>query len=279
MWTVVGQLPEDCLRQSISSSESGVDIDDRYAFDAHHFTETWARPTMRHRHLMKLVQQLVSFGLGTQNEILLCMIPAFSSKDLLPNHAILELIPQVRLGQGWAETARCYNRLLEQSMRVTSLQSMAEEKFCYNVIVATVDFLIFASEPYGDQIDPPQELKIELEGIVCRLISSRFTPIVKLAQAYHLQHRHRIIARIFVSFGGKESIDRVSGSSQFERVFGPCNGMEACLQALKVLELPLKYHLLEKTLGFPKIYKALYEALSGASRDVWPLEMAWRSYH
>ncbi|KAF3054087.1 hypothetical protein E8E11_011412 [Didymella keratinophila] len=144
-------------------------------------------------------QQLVNFGIGTQDEILLCMIPAFSSKDLLPNHVILKLIPQVRLGQGWAETARCYNRLLEQSMRVTYHETIAEEKFCYNVLVATVDFLIFASEPYDGHISPPQELIL--------------------------------------------------------------------LQIHSFNEYLVPFLFLEKTLGFSKTYKALYEALSGTARD------------
>ncbi|XPS75928.1 hypothetical protein M3J09_007992 [Ascochyta lentis] len=267
MWTVVGQLPEDCLRQSISSSEPDVDIEGRHAFDAHHFSETWSRPTLRHRQLIKLVQQLVNFGIGTQDEILLCMIPAFSFKDLLPNHVILKLIPQVRLGQGWAETARCYNRLLEQSMRVTSHEIMAEEKFCYNVLVATIDFLIFASEPYDGYIDPPQELNIELEGIVCRLISTRFAPVVKkLAQAYCLQRRYRDIARIFKLFSTEASVERINKDIQFGRVFGTIPDMTGCLDALQAPNHP-DFFFLEKTLGFSKTYRVLYEALSGIFRD------------
>ncbi|KAJ8108493.1 hypothetical protein OPT61_g8136 [Boeremia exigua] len=273
MWTVVGRLPEDCLRQSMSSSEQDVDIEGRHAFDAHHFNETWSRPTLRHRQLMKLVQQLVNFGIGTQDEILLCMIPAFSFKDLLPNRVMLKLIPQVRLGQGWAETARCYNRLLEQSMRVTSHETMAEEKFCFNVLVATIDFLIFASEPYDDYIDPPEELKVELEGIVCRLVSSRFAPVIKkLALAYQLQRRHRDIERIFKLFGTEASIKRIGEDLQFQRVFGNTPNIGECLHVLNAPEPLPDFFFLERALGFSKTYRALYEALykalPGASRDV-----------
>lgn len=172
MWTVVEHLPEGCLRQGFQCSEQDVEIEGRHTFDPHEFDETWRRPLLRHRQLTKLVRQVESFELGNSTEVLLCMIPAFSYRDLLPNHVMLQLILEVGHGQGWVETAHCYNRLLE-----TSLETDVEESFCYSIIVTTVDFLCFACEPYDKFVTPQTELSTEIEDIVARFVSLRFESI------------------------------------------------------------------------------------------------------
>ncbi|KAK7432975.1 hypothetical protein QQZ08_000446 [Neonectria magnoliae] len=150
MWAVAEELPKDCLRKSSTSNQQDVDIDGGNKFNPHDFIQTWHWPTLRHRELTKVIRQMEAYGLGTTIDILLCMIPALSFKDLLPNQAMLKLIPQFGHGQGWAETARFYNRLLE-----TSLGNAIEENFCYAVVVAAMDFLYFACEPYDKYITPP----------------------------------------------------------------------------------------------------------------------------
>ncbi|KAH4338099.1 hypothetical protein HBH98_214870 [Parastagonospora nodorum] len=262
IWSVVEQLPENCFRQGISSSEEDVDIENRHTFDPHEFVDTWRRPTLRHRQLMKVVRRLENFGLGSQNDILLCMIPAFSCKDLLPNHVMLKIVPQIRRGQGWAETARCYNRLLEQGLRVKPHGTMMEEKFCYNIIVATIDFICFASEPYDEHVCAPNELSAELEDIVARLTSIRFAPVVKrLAQAYILQRRNEDIAAIFKLYGTSASLSRLAADEQLRRLFGREGDLQGCLEVLKVAD-KLDFTFFEKSLGFSKSYRPLYEALS-----------------
>jgi ankyrin repeat protein len=264
IWTVVEHLPEDCIRQSVMGGEQDVEIEGRHTFDPHEFVDTWRRPTLRHRQLTKLVRQLETFGLGSQTEVLLCMIPAFSFKDLLPNHVILKLIPQIRRGQGWAETARCYNRLLEQGLRVSPHGAMAEEKLCYNVVVATIDFLSFASEPYDEHIKAPDELRDELEDIVARLVSTRFAPVIKkLAQAYILQRRNEDIGRIFGLLGTSDSFERLAGHKQLRRLFDGGHDLDGCLKALRSSEQKPDFPFLEKSLNFSKPHRAIYEALSG----------------
>ena len=269
MWTVVEQLPEDCLRQGVLNTEQDVEIESRHTFDPHEFVNTWRRPTLRHRQLTKLVRHLELYGLGTQSEILLCMIPAFSFRDLLPNHVILKLIPQIRHGQGWAETARCYSRLLEQSMRVVPQGNMAEEKFCYNVVVATIDFLCFACEPYDKHVVAPEELSTELEDIVARLASTKFAPIVKkLAQAYFLQLRHEVIADVFELFGTASSFDRLAHNEAVRKSFGTGGDLSGCLKTLRSSETKPDFTFLERTLGFSRPFRTVYEALAGVARSV-----------
>lgn len=256
MWTVVEHLPKECLHQGPLNSDHEVEIEGIHTFDPHEFAKTWHRPTLRHRRLTKLVRQIKDFGLGSETEVLLCMIPAFSVKDLLPNHVILQLTPQIRRGQGWAETARCYNRLLEQSLRVRPAGKMPEETLCYNVVVAVIDFLIFAFEPYDDRFKPTHELNTELWDIVTRLASTKFAPIVKkLGQAYKLQYRNEDIAKILeVCCKHDSSSSKTKDSGRAKR----------CLALAKILRRStgeLDFTFLNNSLGFSKTHRTLYETL------------------
>lgn len=236
-----------------------------HTFESHEFVSSWHRPTLRHRQLTKLVRQIEVFKLGTEKEVLLCMIPAFSVKDLLPNHVILKLVPQIRRGQGWAETARCYNRLLEQSMRVQPAGRIPEEKLCYNVVVATIDFLEFAFEPYNEYFQPPFELGEELGEIVAKIASNRFAPIIKkLIQAYTMQRRNQNIADILDVCCDYDISVPESHAQAIARE-------RRCRALAQVMRRPIEkldFEFLEDSLGFSKAHRPVYEALCGAQRMV-----------
>ncbi|RSM02866.1 hypothetical protein CEP52_007767 [Fusarium oligoseptatum] len=131
-----------------------------------------------------------SYGLGSTTDILLCMVPALSSRHLLPNQAILKLMPRVGPGQGWAETAICHKKLLET---IKTDKVSEEDRFSVNIVVASMDFLSFAYEPYDERTKPPQDLDDELGAIAQELLSSKFTTIMeRLAPIYRRQFRHEL---------------------------------------------------------------------------------------
>lgn len=197
MWRVVDELPNDCLRQGFHSNEQEVEIEGRHTFDIHEFQDTWHRPTLRHRGLTKLVRELEKNGLGKYVDILLCMIPALSSKDLLPNHVILKLIPPVRRDQSWTTIARCYSRLLK-----TNIRTNPPELFCYSVVVEAMDFLQFSCEPYDQFFEPHGELRDELRRLVDRLVSQDYEQVLKrLAPVYAIQQRWTRFLQIFGQYG------------------------------------------------------------------------------
>ncbi|KAH7129076.1 hypothetical protein EDB81DRAFT_888844 [Dactylonectria macrodidyma] len=93
MWTVVEELPKDCLHQGFISNQQDVEIDGHNKLDPYEFIQSWHWPVLRHRKLTKVVRQMELYGLGRTNDVLLCMIPALRFKDLLPSHTMLKLIP------------------------------------------------------------------------------------------------------------------------------------------------------------------------------------------
>ncbi|EAT77183.2 hypothetical protein SNOG_15518 [Parastagonospora nodorum SN15] len=162
IWTIVDHLPKNVLRQSVLEREQDGDFEGR----SNNVLLTGSRSRLRDRTLVKLVRQLQEFGLGNETDILLCVIPAFSFRDLLPNHALLETIPQIRHGKSLVGTANGYIKLLEQSLSIAPYGTTVEGKFWYTLVVAAIDFLFFASEPYDEYIQAPEELRTALQDVV-----------------------------------------------------------------------------------------------------------------
>ncbi|RSL58762.1 hypothetical protein CEP53_006033 [Fusarium sp. AF-6] len=194
MWTVVEFLPKNCLNPGIDEIQQEVEIEGPKAFESYNFAQTWLRPRLRHRQLTKIVRKMESYGLGSTTDILLCMIPALSSRHLLPNQAILKLMPRVGFGPGWVETAICHKKLL----KTIKMDRVSEEdQFSVAVVVASMDFLDFAYEPYDEQTKPTWNLGEELLAVEQELLSPKFTTIMeKLAPVYHGQSRHRLLYNI-----------------------------------------------------------------------------------
>ncbi|UPL02498.1 hypothetical protein LCI18_013432 [Fusarium solani-melongenae] len=193
MWTVVELLPRNCLNPGIDETQQEVEIEGPKEFSSYDssFSEDWLRIKLRHRQLTKVVRKMESYGLGSTTDILLCMIPALSSRNLLPNQAILKLMPRVDSGRGWGETASCYKKLL-QTIKTDEVSE--EDRLSVAIVVASMDFLSLAYEPYDEQMKPPEGLDDEIEAIAQELLSPKFTIVLeKLAPVYRCQYRHRLL--------------------------------------------------------------------------------------
>lgn len=269
MWTVVEKLPKDCLRRGVENNEQLVDIEGRRAFDPRDFTKTWRCPTLRHRELTKLVRRIEKNGLGNYADILLCMIPAFSSKDLLPNHVMLKLIPPMQHNHGWAATAGSYTRLLR-----TSIKTSPPELFCYNVVVAVMDFLYLAYEPYDSFVNPHVELMGALQDLTNELFTANFEPILeRLMPLYSTQQRWKRFQKIFSLCGTEHVRMRSEGLSKIE---------ESSKSAPSVFE-DFGQNSLATRLGFSQTFRELYlflerKAAGSQGRVAMAMLMPFRDY-
>lgn len=257
MWTVVEHLPEDCLRKGFADSEQEVEIDNRHTFDPLEFRETWYRPTLRHRDLTKLVRAIENNGLGKYMDIMLCMIPALSSKDLLPNQVILKLIPPMRHEQGWAATARSYSRLLD-----TSIQTSPAEMFCYSVVVEAMDFLSFACQPYDRFVEPQAELKYELEKLIHQLISPRFKHLLtQLAPLYAIQQRQTQFQQIFNQHGTQMNANAPAHDGVTSALLDTEEKADDQLEIFGNPQNALDWELCSTKLGLTRRFKDIYTVL------------------
>ncbi|KAF4884743.1 Ankyrin-3 [Colletotrichum fructicola] len=200
MWTVAEYLPRGCFCSGPDEVKEEVEVEGLRTFNSDDFAQTWLRPRLRHRKLIKIIRSMESFGLGSTTDILLCMIPALSFKRLLPNQAILRLMPRVGSGRGWLETATCYRQLLET---IEKNHVSVDDRLGVAATVASIDFLSLAYE----HLELPPYLSKEVGAIEQHLASAEFAGIMdKLEPAYRQQNRHELFQKIV-----RRKTDQVSG--------------------------------------------------------------------
>ncbi|KXX75952.1 Ankyrin-1 [Madurella mycetomatis] len=200
MWAIADKLDPDCLRQRDGAASDAVKVNPgEFTLDA--FNETWHFPKLSHPRLEGFVRHVEAAGLGSRNDILLCMVPALSFNDLLPNESILSLIPldPQRFSQyGWARSAGFYYDMLQSSIGVRS-----REKFTLAVVIHAMEFVYLASEPYSEQVRAQPDLETKLTDLV-RCLGTRFFAILEgLLDEYKLQKRHKRFQNVFLLYKDK----------------------------------------------------------------------------
>ncbi|CAJ0555364.1 Ff.00g054290.m01.CDS01 [Fusarium sp. VM40] len=237
MWTVAKHLSKDCLNPIADQTQKEVEIEGAHTFESYSLEQTWPTLRLRHRCPTELVRKIESFGMGRTRDILLCMIPALSYMKILPNQAVLKLIPRVGPGRGWAETASCHRKLLEAMQKD---KNSVKDRLHVGIVIATMDFLYFAFEPYGKHVKLPTDLTNELGDIVESLCSPTFADIMeKLVPVYCRQCRQSTFMDIFGRFEQMQEV------SNYIQKFG--------------IELKLDQTFAKGTLGFNEYHKRAME--------------------
>ena len=242
-WAITNRLRTDFLTSDTSAGQRDVEIIEPHKFAAHKFEQTWLRPTIRHRKLTAAARKMVSYGLGSESDILFCMIPAFSAKDMLPNYEMLQLIsPRNILTSGWLEIAHCCKYLLDSDMRTDP-----PERYSFAAVIMVMDFLYLASQPYDTTNKPDDSLEIELSAIIKKLAGGRFAGILaNLAIAYEFQRRRDAFRRIFEIFGDAREMVKSKGISSF---FLNTKQLHE--------EMPDTMESLERNLSLPRVHQRL----------------------
>ncbi|KAK1524389.1 uncharacterized protein CCOS01_09476 [Colletotrichum costaricense] len=208
MWNISEFLPRDCLDSGPDGVKQELEIEVPQTFDSIDFAKTWLRSQLRHRKLTKVIRSMKSYGLGSITDILLCMIPALSSRNLLPDQGIPRLMPRVGPGRGWVKTATCHKKLVE-TIKTKGEKLNEDDKLNVAIAVATVDFLSSAHEPYDEQMTPPSDLCRELEAIGRHLESPKFAGIMAKLDLFTAA---KTVTKYFPEFsrkhGGKQSLEK-----------------------------------------------------------------------
>ena len=225
VWQLSAHLSRTCLKLSFKESSQEVEIEGRDKFDPNRLDETWMSPRLSHKKLTGLVRQIENYGLGSRQDILICLVPAFSCWDLLPSQAILRLMPPVAKDHRWTETSRQYSQLLETSLRK---EEGKVEILCYAAIIYTMDFLYIAYQPYDEIVRPEYFLDSEIAKLVRKLNSNEFAHIVKTLEPVHnRQHRGTAFRSLFSQYAAAPKSSDLYESSNFDihknyphRIFG-----------------------------------------------------------
>ncbi|KAI8712283.1 B30.2/SPRY domain-containing protein [Fusarium sp. LHS14.1] len=192
-WVISERMPKNSLHQGESNAQDFVKVNSDTAFDPDNLLSTWDKHRLNHSKLSSMAKELESAGLGMSNDILLCVIPALSYRDLLPNEMILGLMPSISQGirqYGWQQMAWLYNQLL------TVCSGLDGERFAMAVLVDTIEFIILCSESH--------ELIDKLGGLPSYIAEKFPQTLTQLAPCYKLQNRQRQLYELFrrCGFGG-----------------------------------------------------------------------------
>ncbi|RSL51250.1 hypothetical protein CEP53_008513 [Fusarium sp. AF-6] len=197
VWTISKHLPRNCLHQGESNAHDVVQFDSVISFDPDNLVSQWRKPHLSHPLLASVAKEGESSGLGTATDILLCVIPALGFRDLLPNEAILGLMPPVLKGiqkHGWEEMAVLYLQLLDLCSNHDG------ENFATAALVETVEFILLASSSHD---------LMRIIKHILREITERFPKTLRqLAPGYHLQNRRHRLCEIFRRCGFRDTLPK-----------------------------------------------------------------------
>ncbi|KAF5569527.1 serine threonine phosphatase 6 regulatory ankyrin repeat subunit A [Fusarium phyllophilum] len=115
LWTIVDldQLPKDFLDQGSINIHEYVSIQPPKPLDLKS-TKLGISRKLSHTKLTRFALHAEKEGLGVLDDILLCLIPIFSMKDILPNDAVLKLdLPGLGGQSIWAKDASAYLAFLK----------------------------------------------------------------------------------------------------------------------------------------------------------------------
>ncbi|KAI6770710.1 hypothetical protein HG531_009565 [Fusarium graminearum] len=97
MWNIGGLLPKNLLNRADININEFVKVESSRLFNLRSSIRAQCGRRLSHRQLTKFVNYAEKQGLGTPDDILLCIIPTFSFFDCLPNNAVLaydQLLPK-----------------------------------------------------------------------------------------------------------------------------------------------------------------------------------------
>jgi hypothetical protein len=180
VWAISKDLPKACLPLHFLDPATEVEIEGRDKLNLESIKETWTLPRLYHQKLSTLVSQIEGQGLGSRNDILFCIIPAFSFHDLLPNRAMLQFLPLVPKDDAWTTVTRQYHALLDTNMRTNK-----PEVLCYCIIIQIMEFLYIAGQPYDKAFRPEGKLNEELRKLVFTLSSPKSRHVLEMFEHMH----------------------------------------------------------------------------------------------
>ncbi|KAK2931230.1 SPRY domain [Fusarium oxysporum f. sp. vasinfectum] len=221
VWTVVDldQLPKDFLDQGSINIHESVSIQPPKPLDLESSKLGTGRK-LSHTKLTRFALHAEKEGLGVLDDILLCLIPIFSLKDVLPNDIVLKLdLPGLRGRSSWVKDAPAYLALLKfmakdsicrfddylslasvvHALDYIYLMALDDQNMAYGKALPVVDDRASAPKP-DDSSANSKSLSRQSSGDIQKLLDhiSQFYPdaVKKLSVFYELQGRKDFLCKL-----------------------------------------------------------------------------------
>lgn len=143
IWAIIDHLPIDFLHQGDLNVQNFVRIQSPGTIDLPSSENSTLGFKLSHVKLTSFTQYAEKEGLGSADDVLSCMIPAFSFKDRLPNEMVINrLFPQEILchkRREWVGLSPKYINLIQNAESFTT--STTEDRLSVAVVAVTMEYI------------------------------------------------------------------------------------------------------------------------------------------
>ncbi|UZP34422.1 hypothetical protein NXS19_002238 [Fusarium pseudograminearum] len=216
IWNIGGLLPKNILNRADININEFVKVESSPLFDLPSSVKAQSGRRLSHRQLTKFVNYAEKQGLGTPDDILLCIIPTFSSFDCLPNNIVLaydQLLPKPLGGfdaEGQREQCNHHINLLAC---IVAKKGMEEDEYlAFATVVNTMEFVyltalhVTKAKACGTSENTYPEEFVEL---LVKLLEHFGVLLRKLSPFYGLQRRLKTFKGLFRDLTNSTNIDDI----------------------------------------------------------------------
>ncbi|KAM0386024.1 hypothetical protein ACHAPY_000572 [Fusarium culmorum] len=216
IWNIGGLLPKNILNRADININEFVKVESSPLFDLPSSIKAQSGRRLSHRQLTKFVNYTEKQGLGTPDDILLCIIPTFSSFDCLPNNIVLaydQLLPKPLGGfdaEGQREQCNHHINLLDC---IISEKGMGQgEYLTFATVVNTMEFVyltalhITKANACGT---PENTYPEEFVELLVKLSKNFGVLLRKLSPFYGFQRRFKTLKGLFRDLTNSTNIGEI----------------------------------------------------------------------
>lgn len=142
IWTVIEYLPKDFLDQGGINILDSVTVQPPEAYDLLSRSQFGADRKLSHRKLTRFALHAEKEGLGALDDVLLCLIPVLSLKDVLPNDATLNFDqpkPELLEREKWKQTLINHFNFLDWMEKNHGFNT--DDHLCLSAVVNALDLV------------------------------------------------------------------------------------------------------------------------------------------
>ncbi|WXC42291.1 hypothetical protein QX201_002070 [Fusarium graminearum] len=223
IWNIGGLLPKNILNRADININEFVKVESSPLFDLSSSIKAQSGRRLSHRQLTKFVNYAEKQGLGTPDDILLCIIPTFSSFDCLPNNIVLaydQLLPKPLGGfdeEGQREQCNHHINLLDCILAKKGMEE--DEYLAFATVVNTMEFVyltalhVTKAKACGTSENTYPKEFVEL---LVKLLEHFGVLLRKLSPFYGLQRRLKTLKGLFRDLNDNTNIDDIDDIWPFD---------------------------------------------------------------
>ncbi|KAF0644684.1 hypothetical protein FPSE5266_11354 [Fusarium pseudograminearum] len=224
IWNIGSMLPKNFLNRADININEFVKVESSRLFDLPSSIKAKSGRKLSHRQLTKFVNYAEKQGLGTPDDILLCIIPTFSFFDCLPNNVVLDydqLIPKPFGSFKEDEQKKTCNDYIGLLDCIQKNNGVDQDEYLSSAVVVNIMEFVYLTALHIDKAKlcgttkkthPEEFIKL------LQILSEHYSSVLrKLSPFYEWQRRRETFKALFSDFQVGTNVDDVWPTGWSER--------------------------------------------------------------